>query len=67
MALDSKRREQLAEKTSDAENLLVFSEFRDAERASLELLQNLVYFPKSRVEQQRAAYVYVQAMHEQER
>ena len=67
MALDSRRSEPLAEKASTIENLLVLRRFRDAENASVELLQSSAYLPKSQTKQQRAAHVYVQAMYEQER
>ena len=67
MSLDSRRSEQLRVKASEAEELLVFRRFQEAERASLELLQNAVYLPRSRFEHQRAACVYLQAMYEQQR
>ena len=67
MALDTKRREQLAHKASDAESLLVLTRFREAEKTSLELLQSTAYLPGSQSEQQRAAYVYIQAMYEENR
>lgn len=67
MALDSKQSEPLAERASALEDLLVRRHFRDAERASVELLQGSSYLPRSQSIQQRAAHVYVQAMYEQER
>jgi len=67
MSLESKRSEQLGVKATEAEELLVFRRFQEAEKASLELLQNAVYLPRSRNEQQRAACVYLQAMYEQQR
>ena len=57
----------MAMKASDAEKLLVLRKFRDAEKASLDILQTAVYLPKSRAEQQRAACVYIQAIFEQGR
>ena len=67
MALDTGQRGQITIKASDAERLLVVRRFRDAEMASLELLRNSLYLPRSRAEQQRAACVYIQAMYEQQR
>ena len=67
MALDMGQRGQLAEKAADAECLLVVRRFRDAEAASLDLLQSSIYLPRSQLEQQRAGCVYIQAMYEQER
>ena len=67
MALDSRRSEQFAEEAVELEKLLVLRRFRDAEKASVELLQKLAYLSKSQTIQQRAAHVYIQAMYEQER
>lgn len=67
MLVDQKRSVDLAEKTSKAERLLVLKSFREAEKASLDILQNAMYLPKSRFEQQRAACVYIQAIYEQDR
>jgi hypothetical protein len=64
---DRKRSVDLAEKASKAERLLVLKDFREAEKTSLDILQNALYLPKSQVEQQRAACVYIQAIYEQDR
>ena len=67
MSLDDRRQAELSRKASDAEKLLVLRNFREAEKVSLGLLQNAVYLPKSRVEQQRAACVYLQVIYEDNR
>lgn len=67
MLVDRKRSADLAEKVTEAERLLVLKNFRKAEKTSLDILQNAVYLPKSRFEQQRAACVYIQAIYEQDR
>ena len=67
MSLDDRRQAELSRKASDAEKSLVLRNFREAEKVSLGLLQNAVYLPKSRVEQQRAACVYLQAIYEDNR
>ena len=67
MGIDGKRSKPIIEKAAALENLLVLRQFREAERASLELLRGSAYLSNSQTIQQRAAHVYVQAMYEQQR
>lgn len=64
---DEQRTAKLREQTQAAERFLVLRNFEEADRISRYVLQQALYVPGSGPEQQRAAYVFLQALFEQQR
>ena len=67
MAADGQRMARLEEQTKAAERFLVLRNFEEADRISRYVLQQALYVPGSTSEQQRAAYVFLQALFELQR
>lgn len=67
MSEKGNRRAKLLQQAALAEKQLVLRQFKEAESSSLDLLHNVTYVVGSKDEQQRAAFVLVQALYEQGR
>lgn len=67
MASKASRKDKLTRQVEVAEEKLVLRQFKEAETVSLDLLRGALYVPDSSDEQQRAAFVLVQALYELQR
>ena len=64
---EEQRRTKLEDQAKAAERFLVLRNFEEADRISRYVLQQAQYVPDSSTEQQRAAFVFLQALFELER